>query len=173
MGMYTGVRFKGYVKPEFRKIFKKIALSGEWKNSKDEVFAEFGKLNRAVLIPCGTLEYMPDEWEEDFLDENGEKVISFWNFYKQKPTDGFDLYYSEVTGYWTFQCSLKNYEFEIEQWIEILPYFIEKIEHLEVFYEEWNYSIRYDFVDGIVAIVDDKFIKYNDYDEDFNIWGFC
>ncbi len=30
MGMYTGIRFKGYVKSKFRDDFEKIALNGEW-----------------------------------------------------------------------------------------------------------------------------------------------
>ena len=60
MGMYTGIRFKGYVKPEFRKNFKNIALNGEWDESNDEKFKEFGKLGRASFIPCGMLCYMPD-----------------------------------------------------------------------------------------------------------------
>ena len=33
MGVYTGIRFKGYVKSNFRDDFEKIALNGEWENS--------------------------------------------------------------------------------------------------------------------------------------------
>ncbi|MFR4986493.1 MAG: hypothetical protein ACLUCH_03760 [Lachnospirales bacterium] len=62
---------------------------------------------------------------------------------------------------------MRNYEKEllneIEQWFNILPYFIEKIEHLEIFYEEWEYSTRYDLVDGVIKDVDNEFIKYDNY----------
>lgn len=167
MGMYTGIRFKGYVKEEFRKIFKQIAMNGEWENSNVKVFANFGKSVRTDCIPCGSLSYMPDEWEKDYINEKGEKEVHFVSgnrtYYKQVPSDDFDRKYNEETGYWTFQCSLKNYDYEIEQWIDILPYFIEKIEHLEVYYEEDEYSQKYDLVDDIVKIVNDKFIKYNNY----------
>ena len=160
MGMYTGIRFKGYVKKEFRDTFEDIAMKGDWDKSNDEVFSNFGKLGRSGFIPCGSLSYMPDKWETDYINEQGEKEIDFANYYKQVATDGFKRSYNKETGYWTFQCSLKNYEDEIEQWFEILPYFIESIEHLEYFYEEWNYSSRYDFVDNKIQEVDDRFIKY-------------
>lgn len=62
---------------------------------------------------------------------------------------------------------MRNYEKEllneIEQWFNILPYFIEKIEYLEIFYEEWEYSARYDLVDGVIKDVDNEFIKYDNY----------
>lgn len=160
MGMYTGIRFKGYVKKEFRDTFEDIAMKGDWDKSDDEVFLAFSKISRATFIPCGSLAYMPDEWETDYINEQGEKEIDFANYYKQVATDGFKRSYDKETGYWTFQCSLKNYESTIQEWFYILPYFIESIEHLEVFYEEWAYSRRYDFVDGQIQEVDDNFIKY-------------
>lgn len=160
MGMYTGIRFKGYVKPEFRDTFERIAIDGEWESSSDIVFSNYGKLSRASFIPCGCLYYMPHKWETYYINENGEKEIEFANYYKQVATDGFERTYNKETGYWAFQCSLKNYNFEIEQWFGILPYFIEKIEHLEYFYEEDDYSSKYDLVDGVIKEVDNKFIRY-------------
>ena len=62
MGMYTGLRFKGIVKEEFRNEFENIALRGDWEESENEVFKEFGNVSRAGFIPCGALAYMPDEW---------------------------------------------------------------------------------------------------------------
>lgn len=160
MGLYTCVRFKGYVKPEFRDTFGNIAINGEWENSSDSVFINFGKISRTSCIPCGYSSYLPDEWETDYINKNGEKEIEFFNHFKQIATDGFERMYDKETGYWSFQCSLKNYQSQIEQWFDILPYFIEKIYHLECFYEECDYSIRYDLVDGIIQEIDDKFIEY-------------
>jgi len=138
MGMYTGLRFKGIVKKEFRKDFKDIAMNGEWDNSKDKRFADFGKVSRASFIPCGVLTYMPNEWEND----------------------GFEQTYNEESGFWSFQCSLKNYEDTIEEFLALVPYFIESVEHCEVFYEEWIYSEKYEMVGNIIVLTNDKFIQY-------------
>lgn len=157
MGMYTGIRFKGYVKPKFRQDFKEIALNGDWKNHHDKILRGFGELDRSNFIPCGSLSYMPDEWQS--YNENFKKYSSEW-FESAKDTNGFDRKWNGETGYWTFQCSLKNYEGEIEEWFKIVPYFIERIEHLEYFYEEWDYSKQYDLVDGEVKIINEKFRDY-------------
>ena len=141
--MYTGIRFKGYVKSMFRDDFEKIALNGEWENSNDEVLKSFGSVSRAGFIPCGSLCYMPNEWETAPYDKYKRGV----------PTDGFDRTWNKQTGYWTFQCSLKNYDDTIEEWFKILPYFIEKIEHLEIYYEEDDYSKQYDIINGEVKLI--------------------
>lgn len=155
MGMYTGLRFKGIVKEEFRSEFENIALSGDWIESNNYVFRQFGNNSRAVFIPCGALSYMPDEWEEAPYDK----------FRNGVPTDGFDRTYNKETGRWTFQCSLKNYNDTIEEFMEIVPYFIEEVEHAEVFYEEWQYSIKLELVDGKMKVTNDKFIEYNKYSD--------
>lgn len=160
MGMYTGVRFKGYVKPEFRKGFETIALSGYWEDHSDQTLSGFGKIGRSSFIPCGSLAYMPDCWES--YDNNHKKYSSEW-FESAKGTDGFERSYDEDTGYWTFQCSLKNYESEIEEWFKIVPYFIEKIEHLEYFYEEWTHSSKYELTNGDIICADERFIEYQKY----------
>jgi hypothetical protein len=74
MGMYTGLRFKGTVKENFREEFENIALTGEWENAIDEKIKNFSNVSRASFIPCGVLNYMPSSWE----DEN------------DNATDGFD-----------------------------------------------------------------------------------
>ena len=57
------------------------------------------------------------------------------------------------TGYWTFQCSLKNYEGEIEQFFsDVLVNIISDSEHIEYFYEEWDESKYYEFVDGTIKL---------------------
>ena len=88
---------------------------------------------------------MPDKWDIEVFDNN------------------FDRTYNEKTGKWTFQCSLKNYNNTIEKFLEIVPYFIEEVEHVEVFYEEWRYSKKYELVDGKMLMTNDKFIEYNKY----------
>ena len=145
MGMYTGLKFKGIVKEKFRKNFEDIALYGDWEESDDEIFRQFGKVSRSGFIPCGGLAYMPDKWEIEVFDNN------------------FDRTYDEKTGRWTFQCSLKNYDNTIEKFLEIVPYFIEELEYVEVFYEEWRYSKRYELMDGKILMTNDKFIEYNKY----------
>lgn len=156
MGMYTGIRFKGFVKPELRKAMETIAMDGSWDESDISEFKEFGHIGRSSFIPCGSLAYMPDEWEAEPYDKYGCGT----------PTDGFERTYDEETGYWAFQCSLKNYESEIESFFDLIPFFIEKIEHLEYFYEEWDYSTKYELINGKVICTDEKFIKYNDYYND-------
>jgi len=147
MGDYTGIRFKGYIKEEFRNEFAIIALEGDWNKSKDPIFNKFGEVRRASFIPCGSLSYMPDEWESN--DEDTDEFARTWN---------------KETGYWTFQCSLKNYEDTIDEWFKIIPYFIEKIDHLESYYEYWEWSKQYDLVDNELIMVNDKFEKYG-YDD--------
>ena len=102
---------------------------------------------------------MPESWE--IHNDKYEKYSFEW-FNNTKAADGFERTYNKETGYWTFQCSLKNYESEIENWFELLPLFVEKIDHLEYFYEEDEYSSKYDLVDGEIVCVDNKFIEYND-----------
>lgn len=155
MGMYTGLRFKGIVKEKFRKDFALIALNGNWNESSVEEFLRFSDNARASFIPCGTLAYMPDEWEQEPYNKYGDGVA----------TDGFVRTWDENTGYWSFQCSLKNYENTIEEFIELLPYFIESVEHCEVFYEEWRWSKKYELIDGKMKLTDYKFIEYNKYSD--------
>lgn len=155
MGMYTGLRFKGTVKKEFRSEFENIALNGDWEESDNEVFKGFGGVSRARFIPCGALSYMPDEWETAPYDK----------YHNGTPTDGFDRTYDKESGRWTFQCSLKNYDNTIGEFFGIVPYFIEEVEHAEVYYEEWRYSERYELINGEMLKTDDEFVDYDKYSE--------
>jgi len=146
MGMYTGLRFSGIVKNEFRKEFKSIAMNGEWKLSNNDVFKEFGEKDVAFLIPIGPMCYMPDEWEDD---SEGK----------------FKRTYNCKTGKWKFQCSLRNYNETIEEFFKIVPYFMEKVDMCEVFYEEWVYSRRYEIVDGSMKMTDQKYSKVCEFNE--------
>ena len=152
MGMYTGLRFKGIVKKQFRDEFEPIALRGCWEEAKDKKISNFANCSRASFIPCGALCYMPDEWEE-WEDDN-----------KRKASDGFERTYNKESGVWTFQCSLKDYEDTIEDFLSLVPYFIESVEHCEVFYEGWVYSERYELIENTMVLTNDQFIKYG-YDD--------
>lgn len=153
MGNYTGIRFKGYVKPEFRNNFDLIAKQGKWESSDDAVLREFGKLSRAAFIPCGPLDSMPSEWEQRTRSRTSN-IIPF------KGEMDFERQWDKKSGYWVFQCSLKNYQGEIEYWFDILPHFIEKVIYLEQYNEEWLYSERYDLIDNKIQLVDGEFKKY-------------
>lgn len=151
MGMYTGIRFKGFVKEEYRKGFESIALEGNWIDSPISLFSSFGGYGRSKFIPCGVLSYMPDSWESH--DNSLEKYSIEW-LDSAKPTDGFEITYDENTGYWSFQCSLKNYSDEIEAFMDMIPAFIEELVHFEYFYEEWEKSDFYKLEDGTLVLVD-------------------
>lgn len=140
MGMYTGLRVKVTVKDEYRNMISAINEGAEWGYfSKQYPFiAEYAKLARSEFIPSGSLCYMPYSWEtKDY-----------------EPTDGFDGNLNMETGKWTFQCSLKNYENEIEKFLdEVLPNIITSSEHIEYFYEEWDSGRLYELVDGKLVVI--------------------
>lgn len=146
MGMYTGLRCKVIIKPEYREEMKRMDdIDYEWGESDLDFLKEFYEtFSRAMLIPCGALAYMPDSWEGSPYNSYGIGV----------PTDGFDRNFDYETGLWTFQCSLKNYENEIEYFIKnILTQIVEKVIHLEYYYEEWSNSVMYDIVDGKIIYI--------------------
>lgn len=149
MGMYTGLRVKVMIKEEYRPMIQEINEGYEWMDFTDQFpfLKEFAFLGRAGFIPGGVLSYMPDSWEKG-------------NFPNQTPTDGFENNFDMGTGFWTFQCSLKNYENEIQQFLEsVLSVIISESEHIEVLYEEWEESILYEFVEGKIQN-SGKTIKY-------------
>lgn len=148
MGNYTGLRAKVFVKKEYRKMISEINEDAEWSDFVGEFpfLKEYSKLDRAEFIPRGLISYMPDDWEE--------AITSFRkNTYPMYiATDGFHREIDMDTGYWTFQCSLKNYENEIEKFFEdVLSKIIDSSEHIEYLYEEWDGSLMYEFKDGKIV----------------------
>jgi len=132
MGMYTGLRAKLIVKPEFRQIIFDLNRREE-----DEKYSWRGlaatypeikslqlwtQVDRCNFIPHGGLAYMPD----DFSDaEDGE------NYSK------FDM----ETGEWEFCCSLKNYENEIRTFnMTIMAEMIERVVYCQSLYEEYPHD---------------------------------
>lgn len=153
MGMYTGLRCKVIIKPEFREEMQRLSENHyEWSESNYDFMRKYGEDDRATFIPCGALAYMPSSWEEGPFGGSG---------FGGKATDGFERNFDPETGYWSFQCSLKNYEDTIENFMEnVLTRIVEKVIHLEYYYEEWDSSIMYDIIDGKVVQLD-KGIIYN------------
>lgn len=151
MGDYTGLRFKGIVKKEFRNKFEDIAINGAWKKSPDKILKEFGVVFNPS-IPNGYSSYMPDEWKDQIFRKIKIGI----------PTDGFDKTYDKGTGLWTFQCSLKNYNYSIQEFFKILPHFIESVEHLEYYFEGSKYSEKYDLIDNEIVLVNGSFICYRE-----------
>jgi len=143
MGTYTGLRCKVIVKENYRQLIDYITNVGDWSDIIGIPFVEeFAKLNRSVFIPHGVLEYMPDSWEES--------------------TD-FSNDFNNESGLWVFQCSLKNYDNEIEQFFKlVLENIVDRIIHLETFHEEDMYSKRWDFIEGKICCVDHQFINYKE-----------
>jgi hypothetical protein len=169
MGMYTGLRAKIIVKEEFREMVDEINNGGDWSDYVDQFpfLINYSKQDRAEFIPRGSLAYMPDEWENVPIDSNGKK-----DWRSATATDGFERNIDVETGYWTFQCSLKNYNDEIQQFFEeILPFIAEEVIHLEYYYEEWARSTFYELSEGKIVASDKEGILYG-YEEDENYWGY-
>lgn len=146
--MYTGLRFKGFVKEEYREDIELLLNDSKgWNACKHEELLEFAKFDRSRFIPFGALSYMPDCWEGEPYDKE--------NPWDCPDTDGFDRKFNKETGYWSFQCSLKNYEGEIEYFIsKIVPLICSKVVHCEEFYEEWDVSNLYELEDGKINELD-------------------
>lgn len=129
MGMYTGLRMKGRLKSEAVPIIKLLL---EPNSSWDKVLSQLPNssqfkidawinFSRCNFIPFGAIAYLP--WNE----EDPEWKLSL------------------VGNKFTFQCSLKNYENEIEFFLKnVAPNLFESCKHCEVFYEEWSFSSLYE-----------------------------
>lgn len=144
MGMYTGLRLKVTVKEEYRKMIKEINEGEEWSKFADQIpfLTAYSKQARSGFIPRGVLCYMPSSWETG-------------DYPNEVATDGFERNIDLKTGYWSFQCSLKNYEGEIQQFFkEVLPNIISASEHIEYLYEEWETSDFYEFVNGEINLIE-------------------
>lgn len=135
MGMYTGLRARVKIKPEFRAEITKLHEESGWENVKVPNIQRWLREHRNGFIPFGVLAYMPDDFGEPF---------------KPRKTD-----YGEVEGgsefdgeWWTFSCSLKNYNGEIQIFIvQILANIVEEIDYCESLYEEWPWHESNDWRD--------------------------
>lgn len=142
--MFTGLRIKVTIKKDFHQMINEI-------NDEEADFCDFvdqflflkkyAKLKRSELIPSGISSYMPTGWEK------GE-------YPNQQPTDGFERKFNVETGFWTFQCSLKNYDRVIESFFtDVLANIIVSAEHIECQHEEDHESIMYKYINGEIVRV--------------------
>lgn len=126
MGMYTGLRVKAYIKPEYHEMIGSIVgRDVEWKHFDYDFLKTFGNLSRASFIPFGAMSYMPDDWENRNI------------FHKN-------------AGLWDFACSLKNYENEIEAFLDNVLTKISISATAEKLYEEEIESALYEVFDGVL-----------------------
>lgn len=135
--MYTGLKFKGVVREKFRQDFDKVIIMGRWDKLNDSLLAEFGEYERSDFIPHGSAG-VTYEWEK-------QEIPHIWN---------------EKTGEWQFTCGLKNYEDVIQEFIDLLPYLCEKVELCEVFYEEWDFSERWDVKENYSYLAEKPYKQY-------------
>ena len=131
MDMYTGLRVDVIIKQEFRLLVERIVIKnsfGDWKRFSETYpfLKPFADLPRADFIPFGALCYMPDEWHDN---ERFQK--------------GFDV----KTGRWTFSCSLKNYDSEIETFCNTVLHVIAESGIFQMRYEEWETEKEFDMAD--------------------------
>ena len=127
MGMYTGLRVVAKIKPEYRGLVDSVveyssthgcAPLGCWLDVVDQYpfTQQFAEMDRSSFIPYGSLNYMPYEWEK---------------------TNEWD----NIT--WSFCCSLKNYEGEIETFIDTILVVIAEYAEVEYLYEEMTTPHKY------------------------------
>lgn len=154
MGMYTGLRFRGYVKPEYRGLIHSI-MEGrvDWADciTQFPFLKDFAELPRSRMIPFGALAYMPDEWED-------------WG---NILTSSFKRQFDSETGYWAFSCSLKNYDDEINTFlVDVVCEICSSTDHIEYLYEEWNSSTLYELRDGRIPKIGE--IEYHENDDSYD-----
>ena len=147
MGMYTGLRVKCVVKPQWREAIALLhsdfdtLVSGDPACDYDdrgswsivaEAYPDMPGVEewqfegRASFIPFGALAYMPDDFYRDVLS-------------KEEQHDGSGSVFDFATGEWRFVCSLKNYNQEIPQFaIEVLFPICESVELCESLYEDYD-----------------------------------
>lgn len=142
MEIYTGLRFKGIVKKQFREEFKTFASTRKWENAIDKRLKDFAKVSGASLIFSNILIYMPEYWQD----------------FEGNATNKFNRTYDDKTGYWAFQCSLVNDDKIYGNLFDLIPYFIESIKHCEVHEEGAVYSQIYELINGRMQITN-RFFK--------------
>lgn len=133
MGNYTGVRVRGFVKPEYKEMALQIYRGVSWSEFKNlsPLIEEYSSFERADSIPHGSLCYMPYSWDDD---------------------DEYDPWksFSPWSGYWSISCSLKNTG-EVKFFIDkLLPEIFANTSHIEVHYDEWEYCKFYKLKNGVV-----------------------
>ena len=161
--MYTTVKCSAVVHPNYRQCIKTLFDSHSWKEVEKQypgVISTKSLVGRASTIPFCTSAYIPESWN------NGEQCH----------------YYNETNGNWLFICSLKNYENDIEVFIEnVMTKVCSRVYRFTSLYEEswspYNHDITvikdFDLADEaiefemnefelIVNLSDDEYHYYSD-----------
>jgi hypothetical protein len=116
MGMYTGLRFEAELKPFVADAMRLAKDSDDFWLTLSRVIHvpdDWLRVSRRYFIPFGSVVYMPDDWQEK---------------------DGIP-----IGNTWEVCCSLKNYDEEIELFLnKVLPYLISESCSAEYLYEEWS-----------------------------------
>lgn len=142
MGMYTGLRCKVKVKPEWREAINQLIdpkNDDDWRGIQIadpfimKVVDIWSQVGRSGFIPFGGIAYV--DW-----DENDEE-------WKRSFKDDI----------WVFQCTLKNYEDEIGTFLKsILPNIICESYIIETRYEEDEKETKYKLIDGSIVRIYDQ-----------------
>lgn len=137
MGMYTGFRAFVTILPQYRPGLALLHVrkkpDGSWVSDPwcrvHAAFPYFPGVGiwkhfaRNTFIPFGALSSMPDHFSE-----------------KGRAYSDYD----PDTGRWVFCCSLKNYEDEIETFVDlVLAHIVESVSYCESLYEEDETPIKY------------------------------
>jgi hypothetical protein len=148
MDMHTSLRCKVIIKDEFRKEFEMLnANNFDWSLSTIEFIKKFSDFPRNKFIPNGVFSSRPNHWMQAPYDKFGVGV----------PTNGFERNFDVETGLWSFQCSLKDNDSTIDEFIaKILTKVAEEIIHLELFHPDIDNNIHYSFKDDGTI---DSFLK--------------
>ncbi|MEH2980280.1 MULTISPECIES: hypothetical protein [Bacillati] len=140
--MHTGLRIKVTVKEDFLQMINKINNEESYFTDYIDQFSfltNFAKLKRSALIPSGVSAYMPTGWE-------------IGEYPNEQATDGFERQFNMDTGFWSFQCCLKNYDNIIEHFLtDVLANIIESSEHIETKHEEDDESELFEYVNGEIV----------------------
>lgn len=117
MGMYTGLRGSITFKQSVAQVLQEVGF--DWQviayHIQSEAAKAFASKGRSGFIPRGALCYMPSNWDS---------IVDEW--------------IDETT--YSFACSLKNYDGEIEAFLQMLPDIADYWE-LEELYEEAESAI--------------------------------
>ena len=120
MGMYTGLYFKALIKEEYREMVDSAISDHDWAaiGEKFPIAKEWAKVGRCKFIPWGALCYMPDDFPDPCRDM--------------------------TNGVWEVSCSLKNYEGEIQKFVEeVLKPISQEIYECFSLYEEYGEAGEY------------------------------
>lgn len=142
VGDYTGLRCKIQLKPRFISVIRKVVEAENWENTGYEVLDEFAKMGRSTCIPWGHLNScMPSAW----LEAPEAVALGGFGGYTGDISDG---------GQWVFQCVLKNYDGEINYFVDGIIPLISSYAHYETYYEYDTESEVRTYRDNLVEIHD-------------------